>query len=101
MFAVWVQNTNQLFGAYHRYFRALDIADTWNSRSRDKAIVIELKLFDESKLPVVADEDRCEYTSDSGGQTIWRCPDIKHDDLRLCSYHDTVSSVRFDPKWKN
>jgi hypothetical protein len=38
--------------------------------------------------------DTCDYVG------LTKCQDPKMPDSRLCTYHGTISSVRFDPKYK-
>lgn len=42
----------------------------------------------------IAENDICDYES------VTRCKNPKMPDSRLCTYHGTISAVRFDPRYK-
>jgi hypothetical protein len=74
-----------------------DLADDYANVESDVVKNIVFRLRELARLDIREDSNwkRCEYEG-----SRYRCP---HPTMnlysRLCSYHGTVSSVRFDPRW--
>jgi hypothetical protein len=70
-----------------------DLADEAKSIVRDE-IIRRIREIAGPDLREVCNWERCEYES------VTRCKDPKMPDSRLCTYHGTISAVRFDPRYK-